>query len=122
MRSSLRCLRPGVWARASNASKSFPAQRSAASRFQGDEFPNFVEIEIRIGVLNHQITSAKSLGPQFRVGHSYVTPDDDETIRDSRAWFVAKVETEIGPLLDEYWYDDPATATAARVKLVAGFL
>jgi len=31
----------------------------------------------------------------------------------------AKVETEIGPLLDEYWYDAPETAKAARAKLLA---
>lgn len=78
------------------------------------------EIEARIGVLNAEITSAISLGPQFRIGHSYVTPDIDEKIHDSRAWFRATVETEIGPLLDQYWYDSPETAKAARVKLIAG--
>jgi 5-methylcytosine-specific restriction protein B len=78
-----------------------------------------VEIEARIGSLNADISAAISLGPQFRIGHSYVTPDIDETIRDSRAWFRAKVETEIGPLLDEYWYDAPETAKAARAKLLA---
>jgi 5-methylcytosine-specific restriction protein B len=79
------------------------------------------EIKARIDVLNSEITSSVSLGPQFRVGHSYVTPDVEETIRDSRAWFRAKVETEIGPLLDEYWYDAPQTAKAARAKLLARF-
>ncbi len=77
------------------------------------------EIKARIDGLNADISSAISLGPQFRVGHSYVTPDIEETIRDSRAWFRAKVETEIGPLLDEYWYDAPETAKAARSKLLA---
>src|ERR1035437_9937664 len=32
------------------------------------------EIEARLGVLNAEISAAVSLGPQFRVGHSYVTP------------------------------------------------
>ena len=77
------------------------------------------EIEARLGVLNAEISAAVSLGPQFRVGHSYVTPDIDENIRDSREWFRAKVETEIGPLLDEYWYDAPAMAKAARDRLLA---
>ena len=80
------------------------------------------DIKARIDVLNADITSAISLGPQFRVGHSYVTPDIEETIRDSRAWFRAKVETEIGPLLDEYWYDAPETAKSARAKLLARLL
>lgn len=79
-----------------------------------------VEIETRINALNADITSATTLGPQFRIGHSYVTPNIDEKIIDGRAWFRAKVETEIGPLLDEYWYDTLETANAARAKLLAG--
>jgi 5-methylcytosine-specific restriction enzyme B len=78
------------------------------------------EIEARICALNAEITAAITLGPQFRIGHSYVTPDSDDPISDGRAWFRARVETEIGPLLDEYWYDAPETAKAARVKLLAG--
>ena len=74
--------------------------------------------------LNHRTQyrydRAISLGPQFRIGHSYVTPDTDAPITDGRAWFRARVETEIGPLLDEYWYDAPETAKAARVRLLAG--
>ena len=85
----------------------------------GLEETMLTEIKARIDILNAEISSAISLGPQFRVGHSYVTPDVEETIRDSRAWFRAKVETEIGPLLDEYWYDAPETAKAARAKLLA---
>jgi 5-methylcytosine-specific restriction protein B len=78
------------------------------------------EIQARLGALNADITAAVSLGPQFRVGHSYVTPDiEEKNIRDGREWFRAKVETEIGPLLDEYWYDAPATAKAAREKLLS---
>jgi 5-methylcytosine-specific restriction protein B len=76
------------------------------------------EIESRITSLNAEITSATSLGPQFRIGHSFVTPDIEETISDADGWFRAKVETEIGPLLDEYWYDAPETARAAKAKLM----
>ena len=79
-----------------------------------------VEIEARIGALNTKISAAITLGPQFRIGHSYVTPDTDAPISDGRAWFRARVETEIGPLLDEYWYDAPDTAKAARSELMAG--
>jgi 5-methylcytosine-specific restriction protein B len=80
------------------------------------------EIATRIAALNADITAAISLGPQFRIGHSYVTPDIEETVRDARAWFQAKVDTEIGPLLDEYWYDAPETAKSARAKLLAGLV
>ena len=80
------------------------------------------EIKTQIDVLNAEITASKSLGPQFRIGHSYVTPDMEETVRDGRAWFRAKVDTEIGPQLDEYWYDASETAKAARGKLLAGLV
>jgi 5-methylcytosine-specific restriction protein B len=78
------------------------------------------EIEARIGALNLEIASTVSLGPQFRIGHSYVTPDMDTRVPDGRVWFRARVETEIGPLLDEYWYDAPERAKEARAKLLAG--
>jgi 5-methylcytosine-specific restriction protein B len=77
------------------------------------------EIQARIDALNSDIASATSLGPQFRIGHSYVTPGTDETVSDTRAWFRARVETEIGPLLDEYWYDNPERAREAQAKLLA---
>jgi 5-methylcytosine-specific restriction protein B len=77
-------------------------------------------IAARIGALNATIAAAPSLGPHFRIGHSYVTPDQDERPADARIWFRAKVETEIGPLLDEYWYDAPETAKKAHADLVVG--
>jgi len=80
------------------------------------------EIEARIGALNKEIASATSLGRQFRVGHSYVTPDSDETVSDGRVWFRARVETEIRPLLAEYWYDAPEKARDECAKLLAGLV
>ena len=48
-----------------------------------------------------------------------MTPDMDDRVTDGRVWFRARVETEIGPLLDEYWYDAPERAKEARAKLLA---
>jgi 5-methylcytosine-specific restriction protein B len=98
-----------------------PAWRSWCSQ-RGLDDTMLAEIAARLGVLNDFITASPSLGPQFRVGHSYVTPDTDESIRDGREWFRSKVENEIGPLLDEYWYDARATATAERAKLLDGLV
>jgi 5-methylcytosine-specific restriction protein B len=75
----------------------------------------------RVTALNTRISEASSLGPQFRIGHSYVTPEQDERVGDGRGWFLARVETEIAPLLEEYWYDAPETAKDARVALILGF-
>lgn len=77
-------------------------------------------IQERLGALNAAIAAASSLGPQYRIGHSYVTPDQDERVSNGRTWFRAKVETEIGPLLDEYWYDAPETAKKTRADLLVG--
>lgn len=80
-----------------------------------------VEIEKRIVVLNDEIAADTSLGPQFRVGHSYVTPPFGIPISDAREWFRQVVDTEIGPLLDEYWYDAAEKSKKARERLLEGF-
>ena len=49
-----------------------------------------------------------------------MTPDLDERITNSVDWYRSRVETQIGPLLDEYWYDAPERAKEARAKLLAG--
>lgn len=76
-------------------------------------------IRDRMTALNESIAQDRALGPQFRVGHSYVTPAEDE-ISDSRAWFGEVIDTEIGPLLEEYWFDAPDRAQAAAQALRAG--
>ncbi len=80
-----------------------------------------LEIKDRINDLNKQITDDTSLGSQYQVGHSYVTPSHDRGIDDGRQWFRRVVETEIGPLLDEYWYDAPDKAEKAKRLLLKGF-
>ncbi|MDE2831129.1 MAG: AAA family ATPase [Gemmatimonadota bacterium] len=77
------------------------------------------QVEERMYALNEQIAEDSNLGAQFRVGHSYVTPSAGE-IDDSREWFKQVVETEIGPLLDEYWFDALDTAQKAREQLLEG--
>ena len=78
------------------------------------------QVEERMNALNKQIADDSNLGTQFRVGHSYVTPSAGE-IDDSREWFKQVVEIEIGPLLDEYWFDALDTAQEAKKKLLEGF-
>lgn len=79
------------------------------------------EIEKRINVLNGTIATDTSLGPQFCIGHSYVTPSNGIRMRDPREWFRNVVQTEIGPLLDEYWFDNHTEAESAKKKLLEGF-
>jgi 5-methylcytosine-specific restriction protein B len=71
--------------------------------------------------LNEEIAGDRSLGAQFRIGHSYVTPALGEKIIDPAAWFRQIVETEIGPLLEEYWFDNPDQAASSTRKLLEGY-
>ena len=81
---------------------------------------NFLsDVERRMTSLNEQIAGDRSLGPQFRVGHSVVTPAPDTAIDDPVEWFTQVVETEIGPLMDEYWFDNIQTADAAKSELLS---
>jgi len=80
-----------------------------------------VEIEKRLNALNNDISADTGLGPQFRVGHSYVTPPFGIPISDAREWFRQVVDTEIGPLLDEYWFDALGKSQKARELLLEGF-
>lgn len=78
------------------------------------------EIDSRIKTLNNEISADTSLGAQFRVGHSYVTPAVGMNITDAKEWFGEVVETEIGPLLDEYWFDDLEKSRKAQKRLIEG--
>ena len=77
-------------------------------------------IERRLTTLNEKISDDDLLGPQFRVGHSVVTPSNETVITNDVQWFTQVVETEIGPLLDEYWFDAPDRARSAREDLLKG--
>lgn len=76
------------------------------------------EIERRFGELNERIALDARLGTQFRLGHSYVTPAHRLESGATKKWFSQVVATEIGPLLEEYWFDAPAEAQKALNQLL----
>ncbi|SHK07650.1 AAA family ATPase [Hymenobacter psychrotolerans] len=72
----------------------------------------------RLSALNHTITDDPDLGPAFQIGHSYFcAPPAEPAAAD--AWLTLILEQEIAPLLDEYWLDQPARASAQKKKLLA---
>lgn len=79
------------------------------------------EIERRITKLNEEIEADHKLGKQFMIGHSYVTPVAPLEDGGTRQWFRQVVETEIGPLLDEYWFDTPDLARRVCEQLLQGW-
>ena len=89
---------------------------------EGGLDPTLVEdIRRRITELNDRIAGDSRLGSQFRVGHSYVTPTHRLEPGATKDWFRQVVETEIGPLLEEYWFDAPDDASKEIRQLVAGW-
>jgi 5-methylcytosine-specific restriction enzyme B len=96
-----------------------PAWRRWVTEKGGVEPALADDIEQRILALNARI--AESFGRQFEIGHSYVTPTAKLEPGTTREWFRQVAETEIGPLLDEYWFDAPKSAREAVEKLLEGW-
>jgi len=88
-------------------------------QYGGFEIELVKGIQSRMLRLNDTIANDDALGPQFRVGHSYLTPRAGGEIgTDARQWFTDVVQTEIGPLLEEYWFDRPEEAVKQIEKLL----
>ncbi len=96
-----------------------PAWRRWVTEKGGVEPALADDIEKRILALNARI--AESFGRQFEIGHSYVTPTAKLEPGTTREWFRQVAETEIGPLLEEYWFDAPKLAREAVEKLLQGW-
>ena len=77
------------------------------------------DVARRINALNDKVGSDPNLGEQFRIGHSHVTPMPGMDIADPARWFADVIESEIAPLLRDYWFDNPATAREETGKLLA---
>ena len=59
----------------------------------------------QIKALNRKIAADASLGPGFRIGHSYFCLDDPAAC--TTDWMCSVVEFDILPMLAEYWFDAP---------------
>ncbi len=79
-----------------------------------------IKIGSRIGNLNDIIAQDKTLGPQYRIGHSRFTPSGNEIIREPQSWYIKIIQHDIGPLLTEYWFDDADKVKKAKESLLEG--
>lgn len=78
------------------------------------------KIVSRMEQLNDKISSdTKNLGNGYRIGHSYFcnTPNSGES---QDVWYKRIVNSEIKPLLCEYWFDDEETAEMEVNNLLYG--
>lgn len=73
----------------------------------------------RMSSLNQQIADDGLLGENYQVGHSFFCPKGSNFAGLDRDWYVGIVETEVAPLLREYWFDNPKRAAEARELLLS---
>jgi MoxR-like ATPase len=75
-------------------------------------------IVTRLSELNQTIIAdATNLGAGFQIGHSFFMPADG--VAYFEGWYERVVETEIRPLLEEYWFDDQDKAATWCGRLLA---
>jgi 5-methylcytosine-specific restriction protein B len=84
------------------------------------EIEQLVSIRSRFETLNVAIRDDATLGPEFMLGHSFVTPPAEERVDSYVNWFRTVVTTEIAPTLKEYWFEDPLLVEGEVSKLVEG--
>ena len=94
--------------------------------------PNPVPAELvkriikRMAALNAEIEKDTELGRGFRIGHSYFVPGEDvppdggvpPAFDDE--WYETIVDTQIAPLLKEYWFDSPEKVSSEVDRLKQG--
>lgn len=74
-------------------------------------------ISDRMHKLNETIRDEPELGGGFQIGHSYFVPRDGE--EPSEDWYRNVVDTQIAPLLREYWFDAPESVEKEVARLTA---
>ncbi len=97
-------------------------------QFQSDKFQSVIttnggslelvmKIRSRIGELNQVISNERrDLGPGFLIGHSYFCPTGP--ITSDEVWYTNVINTEIKPLIEEYWFDSPEKVDSLTAKLL----
>ena len=76
------------------------------------------DIATRINRVNLMIKEDERLGSSYLIGHSFVTPSARLDLGVTGAWFRDVVETELLPLLNEYWFDEPKNIAEAKSILI----
>ena len=79
-------------------------------------------IGTKLDALNARIAADINLGRDYGVGHSFVTPRKSSkplTSEETHKWFDAIIDTDLAPLLREYWYDQPEVLKEALRELRA---
>lgn len=77
------------------------------------------EMRRKIQLVNRLIEDDPNLGKQYLIGHSYFCPSETNLQSNSaQHWYREIVETQVMPLLEEYWFDNKVQVDEARRVLV----
>jgi MoxR-like ATPase len=72
----------------------------------------------RMNALNDVIAAdTRNLGPGYQIGHSYFCPRNG--IKPVDEWYRRVIESEIVPLIQEYWFDNEQKVNEQRLTLLA---
>lgn len=83
----------------------------------GAASPLVDRIRKNLNDLNRRIAEDSNLGAGFSVGHSYFCQSGGEPANEG--WYERIVQTEIRPLLQEYWFDNADTVHDAVKELLS---
>jgi hypothetical protein len=75
------------------------------------------EVFKSINALNDVISNDNELGPGFQIGHSFFCSITDEDYKKEKEWYKKIIMSEIKPLLEEYWFDNPQKVKDEILKL-----
>jgi 5-methylcytosine-specific restriction protein B len=99
-------------------------------KFENDKFAEILaeagassslieKIRGRMGTVNKVIADDdRNLGPGYQIGHSYFCPGPDHKTLDE-SWYREVIESEIKPLLEEYWVDESGKVQEHVSRLLA---
>jgi 5-methylcytosine-specific restriction protein B len=73
----------------------------------------------KMSALNRTIREDPLLGENYQIGHSFFCPKGDNFSGLDQNWYLGIVQTEIVPLLKEYWFDNPQKSEDAERGLLA---
>ncbi|MBC7878560.1 MAG: AAA family ATPase [Anaerolineales bacterium] len=73
----------------------------------------------RMSALNQEIKEDPLLGENYQIGHSFFCPNGDDFSGPNNHWYQQIIQTEIVPLLREYWFDNQTKAEDAERRLLA---
>lgn len=101
-----------------NLKPQFGSGFEKALRNAGTSSTLITKIQQRIGALNEEIAlDTRNLGAGYCIGHSYFCPSGNR--KPDEGWYGEIIDSEIKPLLEEYWVDEPQRVSDAVISLLA---